>query len=258
MLNEISIHVANVPTVDFPEYDKLLEDVTRLADEMKRTVVTEDSIKHYKKLLAQTRREFKQVDDERKRVKREIMAPYEELNNQVKTLQNILKEGERVLDSQIKAFRDREREEKWEEIEVQFKMFRSGYQAPTWLSFDMFKREYPSLANVSTSNGTINDSLRMFFERFDNDYEQLKQWYPVRTERTSILAVYANNGLDLMDAVKQYESVRAEGMRLQELEVEDKIEIVVDGQQKTYEDEYAVIKVKVSDLDEMVVPYELV
>ncbi|MRB67515.1 hypothetical protein GH825_29445 [Bacillus thuringiensis] len=61
-----------------------------------------------------------------------------------------------------------------------------------------------------------------------------------------------------MDAVKQYESVRAEGMRLQELEVEDKIEIVVDGQQKTYEDEYAVIKVKVSDLDEMVVPYELV
>ncbi|MRB24642.1 hypothetical protein GH839_27880 [Bacillus thuringiensis] len=47
-------------------------------------------------------------------------------------------------------------------------------------------------------------------------------------------------------------------MRLQELEVEDKIEIVVDGQQKTYEDEYAVIKVKVSDLDEMVVPYELV
>ncbi|MRC01695.1 DUF1351 domain-containing protein, partial [Bacillus thuringiensis] len=86
--------------VDFPEYDKLLEDVTRLADEMKRTVVTEDSIKHYKKLLAQTRREFKQVDDERKRVKREIMAPYEELNNQVKTLQNILKEGERALDSQ--------------------------------------------------------------------------------------------------------------------------------------------------------------
>ncbi|MRA94252.1 DUF1351 domain-containing protein, partial [Bacillus thuringiensis] len=84
------------------EYDKLLEDVTRLADEMKRTVVTEDSIKHYKKLLAQTRREFKQVDDERKRVKREIMAPYEELNNQVKTLQNILKEGERALDSQIK------------------------------------------------------------------------------------------------------------------------------------------------------------
>ncbi|MRB67671.1 DUF1351 domain-containing protein, partial [Bacillus thuringiensis] len=84
----------------------------------KRTVVTEDSIKHYKKLLAQTRREFKQVDDERKRVKREIMAPYEELNNQVKTLQNILKEGERAFDSQIKAFRDREREEKWEEIEV--------------------------------------------------------------------------------------------------------------------------------------------
>ena len=257
-MNEISIHVANVPTVDFPEYDKLLEDVTRLADEMKRTVVTEDSIKHYKKLLAQTRREFKQVDDERKRVKREIMTPYEELNNQVKTLQNILKEGERALDSQIKAFRDRKRNEKWEEIEVQFKIFRSGYQAPTWLSFDMFKQEHPSLANASTSSAVITDSLRIFFEQFNSDYEQLKQWYPVRTERTSILAVYANNGLDLMNAVKQYESVRVEGMRLQELEVEDKIEIVVDGQQKTYVDEYAVIKVKVSDLDEMVVPYELV
>lgn len=257
-MNEISINVANVPTVEFPEYDKLLDDVTKLADEMKRTVVTEDSIKHYKKLLAQTRREFKQVDDERKRVKREIMAPYEDLNNKVKTLQNILKEGERALDTQIKAFRDIERAKKWETIEEQFKMFRNGYQAPTWLTFDMFKQEYPSLANASTSSTVISDSLRMFFERFDNDYEQLKQWYPVRTERTSILAVYANNGLDLMDAVKQYESVRAEGMRLQELEVEDKIEIVLDGQYKTYEEEYAVVKVKVSDLDEMGVPYELV
>lgn len=258
MLNEVSIHVANVPTVDFPEYDKLLDDVTRLAEEMKRVVVTEDSIKHYKKLLAQTRKEFKQVDDERKRVKREIMAPYEELNKQVQHLQRILKEGETALDTQIKAFRDREREEKWETIEQMFNTFRNGYQAPTWLKFDMFKREYPSSANVSTTEGTIMVNLRAFFERFNNDYEQLKRWYPVRTERTSILAVYANNGLDLMGAVKQFESVRAEGLRLQELEVEDKIEIVVDGKQETYEEEFAVIKVKVSDLDEMKIPYELV
>lgn len=258
MVNDLIISVGNVPSIEFAQYDKLLDDITKLADEMKQVEVTEDNIKEYKKLLAQARKEFGNIDNERKRVKKEIMRPYDELDAKIKHLRGILKEGEDALDVQIKAYRDAQRALKWEEVQFTFERFREGYEAPTWLTFDMFKNMYPHLANVNVTQSKINESLTSFFERFDSDYRQLKAWYPIRNQRTSILAVYANNGLDLMDAVQQYEKVRAEGMRLQEQEIEKKVNIRVDGQQEDSKDEFVIVKIAKDDLDNLDIAYELV
>ena len=257
MDNELSIYVGQAPSIEFAQYDKLLEDITKLADEMKQVVVTEDTIPEYKQLLARARREFASVDDERKRVKKQILEPYNELDAKIKNLRNILKEGEVALDVQIKAFRDAERGSKWEAIETAYERFRTGYEAPTWLTFEMFKEKHPTLANASTPQSKITGALKDFFERFDSDYDQLKEWYPVRNQRTSILAVYANNGLDLMDAVQQYEKVRAEGYRLQEQEIDKKVQIRIDGEEEETKQEFVLIKVAKEDLEDIDVPYEL-
>lgn len=252
------ISVGSVPSIEFVQYDKLLDDITKLANEMKQVKVTEENINEYKKLLARARKEFTSIDNERKNVKKQIMKPYDELDAKIKHLRGILKEGEDALDVQIKAYRDAQRASKWDYILVTFERFREGYEAPTWLSFDMFKTMYPNLANASSTQSKINDALTSFFEQFDNDYKQLKQWYPVRNQRTSILAVYANNGLNLMDAVQQYEKVRAEGMRLQELEVEKKVQITVDGKREATQTEYVMVKIAKEDLSNLDVDYELV
>ena len=252
------IYVGDVPSIEFAQYDKLLDDISKLANEMKQVEVTEDNIKEYKKLLAQARKEFSNIDNERKRVKKEILRPYDELEAKIKHLRGILKEGEDALDVQIKAYRDAQRCSKWDEIQFTFERFREGYEAPTWLTFDMFKTMYPHLANVNVTQSKINESLTSFFERFDSDYRQLKAWYPIRNQRTSILAVYANNGLDLMEAVQQYEKVRAEGMRLQEQEIEKKVTIRVDGEQDEVEDEFVIVKIAKNDLNNLDIAYELV
>lgn len=112
MVFELSIQTNGKQEIQFLGYEKTLNDVRRLSERMKTQEVTEENAIENKKLLAEVRKEIKKLDAERMAVKREIMTPYDELNEKIKLLKEVLFEGEEHINAQIKEITTRQQEER--------------------------------------------------------------------------------------------------------------------------------------------------
>ena len=83
-------------------------------------VFTEDAIKDAKKDRAALNKLRTAFEDERKRIKRQCMAPYEQFETQVKELIALIDEPIRLIDAQIKEVEEQKKAQKRKDIEELF------------------------------------------------------------------------------------------------------------------------------------------
>lgn len=215
MQNEIAITTNGLAKIDFVGYDAMLEDVTKLSEAMKTMEVTEETIKDNKKLLAKVRKQVAELDAERKKVKSEIMTPYDELNEKINNIKAVLGEGERHIQAQIYEFTEAERATRYDNIKELFLKYQTSYNAPQWLTYDKFISQNPTLiTNKATSAKTIRTKIVEYFEKFKADYAQLKSEIPEKEERSAVLIAYAKNGFNMQEAIIDYLQMIAEKQRL--------------------------------------------
>lgn len=267
MVFELSIQTNGKQEIQFLGYEKTLNDVRRLSERMKTQEVTEENAIENKKLLAEVRKEIKKLDAERLAVKREIMTPYDELNEKIKLLKEVLFEGEEHINAQIKEITIRQQEERKLQIKDLFKKYQKSYNAPQWLTFDKFIAKNPTLVtNKATSAKKIRESVVSYFETFKNDYEQLKQTYPDKDDRSAILIAYSKNGFNMQEAILDYTSMIAEKERLEKEQArvkETKVPdiVIITGNEQKQEApkpvEYVTIKIKKEDLDKLKIDYDV-
>lgn len=267
MAFELSIQSSGKQEIQFLGYDKTLEDVRRLVAEMEQQEVTEENIQTSKKLIASINKQIKELDKERMAVKREIMTPYDELNEKIQLLKSELNKGVTHINVQIKEITAREQEERKLQIKGLFKKYQKSYNAPQWLTFDKFIAKNPTLVtNKATSAKKIRESVVSYFETFKTDYEQLKETYPDKDDRSAILIAYSKNGFNMQEAILDYASMIAEKERLEKEQArvkETKVPdiIIITGNEQKQETptpvEYVTIKVKKDDLDKLKIDYEV-
>lgn len=214
-LANITMTVSRPVVIDFPEYDKMKEDITKLVDEMKDVTVTEETSTTYKKLLAQVRKQFSLVDKERIELKKQVLQPYNEVDEKVKELKALLDEGETHIDQQIKAYEAQQRLEREIALGEMFHKYMDEYNAPSWLDFESFKRNFPKTLNKTCSEIEKRRSIINWFESFESNYAELKMKYPVKSVRMNILAYYKTNGFNMSQAIEQYEQMVKEAERLE-------------------------------------------
>lgn len=266
---ELSIQTSGVPEIKFVGYEKTLDDVRKLADSMKQQEVTEETIIENKKLLAAVRKQIKALDAERLSVKREIMTPYDVLNEKINVLKSILSEGETSINVQIKEFTAKEQELRKLQIKELFEKYQESYRSPRWLSFDRFIMQNQSLvSNKSTSAKKIRESIVSYFESFKQDYASLKEEFPDKDDRSAVLMSYSKNGFNMELAIADYLEMIREKERLEKEQYESnkrqapKI-VILTGQEQKQEapkpvEEYVTIRVKKSDLAKINVEYEVI
>lgn len=83
-------------------------------------VFTEDTIKDAKKDRAALNKLKTAFEDERKRIKRQCMAPYEQFEAQVKELIALIDKPIRLIDAQIKEVEEQKKAQKRKEVEELF------------------------------------------------------------------------------------------------------------------------------------------
>lgn len=83
-------------------------------------VFTEDTIKDAKKDRAALNKLKTAFEDERKRIKRQCMAPYEQFEAQVKELIALIDEPIRLIDAQIKEVEEQKKAQKRKDVEELF------------------------------------------------------------------------------------------------------------------------------------------
>lgn len=107
-------------------YEDLKQQLTEECHAYTKLVVTEDAIAPAKRDLADLRRLDKALNDERLRIQREYMKPFDSFKDRVDELRGIIKNAEANIDRQLKAFDEAQASKKQEEIQELFKSI--GFQ----------------------------------------------------------------------------------------------------------------------------------
>lgn len=153
--NEMQLKVKEL---DFPKliefnFDELKQEITEKAELYKNMVYTDDSIKEAKADKAKLNKFITALEDKRKEVKKQCLAPYEAFEKQMKELVAIVNEPVKLIDTQVKAYEDKQKAEKLEQI----KEYWDSTEHPEWLQCNqIFDQKW---LNVTFSMKKVQEAI---------------------------------------------------------------------------------------------------
>lgn len=171
-------------------FDAIEAEITEQMAVYQNYVVTEDSVKADKKLIAELRKQYKSLDDARKSVKNAWMQPYLSFEERCKQVMAKVEEPINLINSQIKMFEEEKALKKRERVEEIYAENIQGLERflplhkiynPKWdnVSYDektiifdlneMVLKVKNDLVAISALNSEIEDELIGTYERFGND-----------------------------------------------------------------------------------------
>lgn len=138
----------------------------KMAD-YKDYLVTEDSIKADKKVLADLRKTKKELDDARKEVKKAWLEPYEQFEERCKAVIALVDEPINLINNQLKLFDEERVAKKREHIKELYDEVMEKQGLERFLSFD--KIYDPKWDNVSTKDQDILFDIDGMVLKIKND-----------------------------------------------------------------------------------------
>ncbi|MEG2217785.1 MAG: DUF1351 domain-containing protein, partial [Clostridia bacterium] len=110
------------------------------------------------------------ISDERIRVKKQYLAPYDAFESRVKEIDAMISDPIRLIDSQIKAFEEAKKEAKQAEIETYYR--EASGEFSDLLPFGRIFS--PKWLNVSVNIKSVMAEIDALVSKFGNDYRIIK------------------------------------------------------------------------------------
>lgn len=134
-------------------------------------VVTEESIKAAKADKANLNKLRTAIEDQRKAAKKQYLEPYTILEAQCKEVVALIDAPIGAIDKQLKAFDEKEKAEKYNELEAFF----STVQRETFIELqDVIN---PKWANKTEKIDSLKVEIEAACQKFHDEYEQLNKLY---------------------------------------------------------------------------------
>ena len=172
-----------VEPVTFPEviqfnYEELKAEITSKVEMYKNLVYTgSDQIKDARAALNKL---IKAMSDERIRIKKDCLKPYDEFERKIRELTDIVNEPVQLIDKQIKEYEQTLKEEKRKEIEALFETI--GFQA--FVKLEMIWDE--KWLNASVSMKSIEEKMRERMYQISTDLLTLNRLSEYAFEAVSV------------------------------------------------------------------------
>lgn len=173
-------------------------------------VLTEETIKEGKEDKAKLNKVIKAIEDKRKEIKKAVMLPYEEVEEDFKEITSLINNTVTALDTQIKAFEEEEKAKKQEQINELLKVNTTGvnFSNEKWL-------------NATYKLKDIEQEINEFVTKFNQDMELLKdEDITVRDYYKRTLNISAT----LIEKKRIEELRKQEEQKIEEVKEEIKIE----------------------------------
>ena len=106
--------------VNIVNFEQLKAELTERLKHYQGLVVTEDAIKDAKKDRAALNKLVAAIEDKRKSVKKEVMAPYDSFEKKVKELVALIQDPINLIDGQVKEFEEIQKREKHSAISAHY------------------------------------------------------------------------------------------------------------------------------------------
>lgn len=165
-----------VKEVTFPEviefnFDELKQEITDRVEMYRNLVYTEDQVKQAKADRANLNKFVKALSDERIKVKKQCLQPYEAFEAKVNELAKIVQEPINLIDSQVKAFEDNQKQEKLEAIKTYWMEILQADKVPEAMTLEKIFND--KWLNASASMKSIQDEINARLEQIANDLNTL-------------------------------------------------------------------------------------
>ena len=207
----------------FPEviefnFEELKKGIQEKAKEYESHVYTDGQVSMAKADLAMLRKFTKALSDERIRIKKECLKPYEEFERKIKELDAIVQVPIAQIDKQVKFYEEETKAAKKRDIEeIWFKLL-ADEKIPEAITFDQIFNE--KWLNVSVKIPAVEKEINERLQQIENDLETLSNLPEFGFEATEVY----KTTLDINRAI-------SEGKRLAEIqkrkaEAEAKVEEV--------------------------------
>lgn len=166
-----------INNVTFPEainfnFDEIKQELSNKVEHYKNLVYTDDQIKDAKKDVAELRKFIKALSDERIKVKKQCLAPYEAFEKKVKELEAVVNEPIALIDSQVKEYVEKQKQEKKESIEAYWNEILSDDKVPEGMSLQKIWNE--KWLNASTSMKSVQEEINSRLEQIATDLRTLE------------------------------------------------------------------------------------
>lgn len=181
--------------------EELKTEIAEKMQEYKSLAFTEETIKEAKADRAKLNKLRTAFEDERKRIKKMCMAPYDAFEKQVKELTALIDEPIKLIDSQIKEVEEKRRSDKRKDIEELFRTI--GFQP--FVTLEKIWDE--KWLNASVSMSRVEDQMKTCMYQIGNDVTTINNLPEFSFEA---MEVYKKS-LDLTAAIQ-------EGQRLSEIQ----------------------------------------
>lgn len=193
-------------------HEEIKKEVTEKVDYYKNLVYTDDQIKEAKADRATLRKFVEALEAKRKDIKKQCLQPYEVFEKQMKEIVAIVNEPVALIDSQVKGYEEKQKEEKKEKI---IEIFDSiGFQP--FVKLEMIWDE--KWLNASVTLKKIEEQMKELMYKFSNDLLTLSKLPEFGFEATEVYKVT----LDINKALEKAQSIAEIAKRKAEYEAQMK------------------------------------
>lgn len=198
--------------------EEIKKEVAQKLEYYKNAVYDETEIKEAKKDRASLKKFIEALENKRKEIKKQCLAPYEDFEKEEKEIVAMFSEATSSIDSQIKNFEQARKDKKLDEIKGLF----VSAEFPEWVSFEQIFDE--RWLNVSVSVKNIETQIKNAREQIEKDLEMLRalpdfafeaeQIYK-RTFNVQKAITEAKTAYELQKAKEKYEAEQKQALEEQ-------------------------------------------
>lgn len=217
-------------------YEDIKKWITEKAKEYKSMVYTEETITNAKSDRATLNKVAKALNDEKIRIKKEVLKPFEDFESKCKELQGIITDASNSIDVQVKAFETKEQEEKKKQIEDLFNTYIGDFKE--LIIFEqIFNQRW---LNKTYTTKKIEDEIKHLIAKTTTDLKVIDAQIQDESINKSVKNYYFNNitdpsilGNSLQEGMKIDENnKKIEELNRQKAEQEKKIQNYIIEQAK--------------------------
>lgn len=173
---ELTIDIGELTVVQgsiiFPSYEIIKSQATNLANHLRQVEVNQENLQQSKQLLAAVNKEVRKLHDERIKIKRTVLEPYDEFETQIKEITTIVKDSDDLIRNQVRELEEQERQAKKEHIHFIFNKRMKQYDFGELMNFDKFIK--PTHLNKSTSMTKIEAEMVQWLTKTETDLDLIK------------------------------------------------------------------------------------
>lgn len=236
---ELKINEYQLPEKILFNYEELKQELQEKVSFYETLVYTDDQIKQAKADKATLNKLKKALNDERIRLEREYLEPFNDFKNKINEIIKIVDKPVAVIDKQIKSYEEQRKAEKIAKVKEYFNSLESK---PEWLTFEQIAQD--KWSNATTSMKFIQESILVIMTNIQESLDTLSKLPEFGFEATEVY----KDTLDINKALN-------EGKRLAEIakakaEHEAKLQTEAEAQKKPYE------KPVIEEAEPQKIPYE--